>query len=131
MPVLRSRTRRRSGRLGSRASAIVGERTVTDVDTTRAMQLALGYWPARAFSAAGELGVYDLLAREGALDAATIADRLGIRSRSLPDLLGALVELGVLSRSGATYDLAGDVPDGEILAMADAGSLRAWADLPS
>ena len=101
------------------------------VDERRALQLALGYWPARAFSAAGELGVYELLAREGPLDAIAIADRLDIRSRSLPALLDALVALDVLVRTGGSYALASAAPDGEVLALADAAAMHAWAELPA
>ena len=95
------------------------------------MQLALGYWPARAFSAAGELGVYDLLERAGPLDAPAIGDHLGVRSRALVELLDAVVELGVLARTGDRYGLVAGPPDPEILAIADADAFRAWADLPS
>ena len=100
-------------------------------DERRVLQLALGYWPARAFSAAGELGVYDLLARAGPLDVATIAQQLGIRSRSFGTLLDALVELDVLTRERGAYALAGGVPGPDVLALADAASMHAWADLPT
>lgn len=101
------------------------------MDERRALQLALGYWPARAFSAAGELGVFELVQREGPLDAESIAGRLGIRSRSFPSLLDALVTLDVLERRGDSYAFTGDVPSGEILAMADTASMKAWSELPS
>jgi SAM-dependent methyltransferase len=91
--------------------------------------MALGHWPARALSAAGELGVYDLLASDGPLDAPTIGARLGLRSTSLVDLLDALTGLGVLRRDDGRYSLAGAAPDADILGASDAVALRAWADL--
>lgn len=92
-------------------------------------QLLLGYWPARAFSAAAELGVFSLLDAEGPLDSATIAERLGLRSPSLVDLLDALVGLGALERDGDRYATL-VVPDASLVDTADAAAYRAWASLP-
>lgn len=78
------------------------------MDPSRAAQLALGFWPARAFSAALELGVIDVLA-DGPLDAGTIAARLDLRSPSVPMLLDALVGLGALARDGGRYASTGVV----------------------
>ena len=97
------------------------------VDATRLTQLALGYWPARALSAAAELGVIALLAEEPC-SAGQVAERLGLRSPAVLDLLDALVGLGVLGREGDAYRSLLDV-DPEALADEAAG-FRAWADLP-
>jgi biotin operon repressor len=97
------------------------------VDATRLTQLALGYWPARALSAAAELGVLDLLA-EAPCSADEVASRLGLRSAAVPDLLDALVALGVLVRDERGYrSLLGDPS----LLRAEAAGYRAWADLPA
>jgi predicted O-methyltransferase YrrM len=109
---------------------MAGQRTVLAVDATRVTQLALGYWPARAFTAAGELGVYEELATNGPLGVGTLAERLGVRSPSFGELLDALVGLGVLAREGDRYSLPGEVPPSELLALGDAASFAAWAALP-
>jgi predicted O-methyltransferase YrrM len=109
---------------------MVRERTVSAVNA-RLTQLALGHWPARALSAAGELGIYDLLASDGPLDAPSIGDRLGLRSPSLVDLLDALVGLGVLRSLSGGYALSAEVPDPDLLGSSDATALRAWAELPT
>jgi predicted O-methyltransferase YrrM len=93
-------------------------------------QLALGFWPARALSAAAEVGVFDLLLAEGPLDAGAVAEALGLRSPSLPDLLDALVALGALVRDGERY-AAVAAPPADLLASADGDAYRAWADLPA
>jgi predicted O-methyltransferase YrrM len=99
------------------------------VDPARATQLALGYWPARAFSAAAEVGVFTLLDAEGPLDTDTIAERLGLRSPSLPHLLDALVALGALGRDDDRYSVI-IAPDSALVVAADGAAYRAWADLP-
>lgn len=99
------------------------------MDPSRATQLALGFWPARAFSAALELGIYDLLSG-GAMDADQIAERLGLRSPSLPALLDALVGLGALARADGRYSLVGPV-DAGLAELAGTAAYRAWADLPA
>lgn len=97
------------------------------MDPSRATQLALGYWPARAFGAALELGVFDLLA-DAPLDAAAVADRLGLRSPAVGDLLDALVGLGALERVDAGY--RAEPVDRALLDAAGTAAYRAWADLP-
>lgn len=90
-------------------------------------QLALSYWPARAFSTAAELGVFDLLAA-GPLDAAVISAKLGLRSPQVADLLDGLADLGILRREDDRYSLAAPIPDGVIDL---ASGYAAWADLPA
>jgi hypothetical protein len=97
------------------------------VDATRLTPLALGYWPARALSAAAELGVLDLLA-EGPRSAAEVADRLGLRSAAVPDLLDALVALGVLATSDGGYRSLLDVEPSVL--VEEGAAFRAWAELP-
>lgn len=100
------------------------------MEPNRALQLALGHWPARAFTAAAELGILELLERSGPMSAAEIAAQLGLRSPSLPDLLDALVALGVLSLDGEAYG-SSVVLDHATLAAGDGDAYRAWADLPA
>ena len=98
------------------------------MDPSRATQLALGFWPARAFRAALELGVFDLLA-DAPLDEAAVADRLGLRSPAVGDLLDALVGLGALERVDGGY--RAEPVDPAVLDVAGTGAYRAWADLPA
>lgn len=98
------------------------------MDPSRATQLALGYWPARAFSAALELGIFELLAEEP-LGAAAVADRLGLRSPAVGDLLDALVGLGALERVDAGYRAT--PVDRALLDVAGTDAYRAWTDLPA
>jgi hypothetical protein len=100
------------------------------VDPARATQLALGFWPARAFSAAAEVGIFALLEADGPLPAGAIAERLGLPSPSLPDLLDALVALGALGRDDSGYR-SSVAPDDGVLGAADGDAYRAWADLPA
>jgi hypothetical protein len=99
------------------------------VDATRLTQLALGFWPARALTAAAELGVLDLLA-EGPLPAEAVAERLGLVSPAVPDLLDALTALGVLARDERGYRSLVAADPG-LLGAADGDAYRAWADLPA
>jgi SAM-dependent methyltransferase len=65
-------------------------------------QLGLAFWGSKTLLSAVELGVFTELAR-GPLDAEELADRLGLHARSACDFLDALVALGMLRRTGATY----------------------------
>jgi hypothetical protein len=63
------------------------------------MQLGLGFWGSKTLLSAIELGLFTELAK-GSTDAQTLADRLGLHSRSARDFLDALVALGMLERDG-------------------------------
>ncbi len=68
--------------------------------------MGLGFWPAKTLLSAIELGVFKLLAKEGPLDLATLAGRVGIHERSSRDFFDALVALNMLVRRDgppATY----------------------------
>lgn len=65
-------------------------------------RLNTAYAQARILQSAVEVGLFELLA-EGAADQDTIAGRLDLHPRLLPDLLRALVALGLLERSGDQY----------------------------
>lgn len=92
------------------------------------MNLALGFWPARALTAAAELGVLDLLAERGPLPAAAVASTLGLRPGPTADLLAGLAGVGAVEADEAGY--RGRALDPDLLGLSDAEAYRAWADLP-
>lgn len=98
------------------------------MDPARLRNLVLGYWPARAVSAAAEVGVLDLLASAGPLGAEAVAAKLGLRPGPTADLLGALAALGVVEEADGRY--RAEPLDAGLLAAADGASYRRWADLP-
>lgn len=63
------------------------------------MQLGLGFWGSKTLLSAVELGLFTELASSGPIDAAALADRLGLHARSARDFLDALVALRMLERS--------------------------------
>jgi hypothetical protein len=67
------------------------------------MQLGLGFWGSKTLLSAVELGLFTELAKESALDAKTLSERLMLHSRSARDFLDALVALGMLERDGDRY----------------------------
>lgn len=66
------------------------------------MQVGLGFWASKALLSAVELRLFTELA-DGPLDAETLADRIGIHSRSARDFFDALVALGFLDRTDGQY----------------------------
>lgn len=66
------------------------------------MDLATGYWPAAALSAAVELGVFEALAA-GERSPEAVAARCGGSAGHVGDLLDALASLGLLRRESAGY----------------------------
>ena len=67
------------------------------------MQLGLGFWGSKTLLSAVELGLFTELAKESALDAKTLSERLMLHPRSARDFLDALVALGMLKRDGDRY----------------------------
>ena len=98
------------------------------MDPARTANLALGFWPARALTAAAELGVLDLLAERGPMPAAAVASTLGLRPGPTADLLAGLAGVGAVEADEAGY--RGGSLDPDLLGLADAEAYRAWADLP-
>lgn len=106
------------------------------------MQVGLGYQAAKVLQSGIELNLFTTLAH-GAMTARSIADKLGLHPRAIPDFPDALVALGVLEREGdgpgAIYAntpetarfLDRSSPDyaGGILEMANDRGYRFWADL--
>ena len=66
------------------------------------MQLGLGFLGSKTLLSAIELGVFSRLA-SGPMDGETLAENLGLHSRSRRDFLDALVALGMLQRDGGNY----------------------------
>jgi hypothetical protein len=66
------------------------------------LQTGLGFWPSKTLLSAVEIGVFTELAH-GPQEFEPLSARLGLHPRSSRDFLDALVALGFLSRSGATY----------------------------
>jgi O-methyltransferase domain/Dimerisation domain len=66
------------------------------------LKLGFGFWGSKTLLSAIELGLFTELAK-GALDADALRARLGLHERSARDFFDALVALGMLNRSGATY----------------------------
>jgi 2-polyprenyl-3-methyl-5-hydroxy-6-metoxy-1,4-benzoquinol methylase len=78
---------------------------MNDVTADKILQLGLGFWGSKTLLSAVELGVFTELAK-GALDASTLAIRIGIHPRSARDFLDALVALKMLERNGDRYSNA-------------------------
>lgn len=76
--------------------------TAIAVTPDRIMQLGLGFWGSKTLLSAIEIGLFTELAN-GPLNAAELAGRLGLHSRSARDFFDALVSLGMLERDGERY----------------------------
>lgn len=78
----------------------------------RLMQIAFGFWGAKALLSAVELGVFAVLA-ERLMTADQLRDRVGVHERGAADFFDALVALGLLDRvddpDGALYSNTADV----------------------
>lgn len=94
----------------------------------RLNRLAIGGWAAQALFAANELGLFELLARRGPLDAAAVASELGTEVDATRRLLGALVAIDLLDhldgdRFGNSYGAS------EFLVPGTAESMTTWVSL--
>ena len=83
----------------------MNERTGVDWTVADLMNMATGYWPAAALSAAVDLGLFDALAG-GARTSEAAAARCGADAEFLGDLLDALAAVGLLVRDDAGYVVA-------------------------
>ena len=102
------------------------------------LQTGLAFWSSKALLSAVEMGVFTELA-QGPQEFESLSARLGLHPRSSRDFLDALVALGFLARSGATYSNAPDAdffldrhkPSyiGGILEMANARLFGHWQHL--
>lgn len=77
----------------------------------RIMQIGFGFWGAKVLLSAVELGVFTELA-QGPLDAAALAQRLGLHQRGHQDFFDSLVALGMLNRRDGRYS---NTPDTAML----------------
>ncbi len=108
----------------------------------RIMQVGLAYQAAKVLQSGIELDLFSALA-DGAMTARSIADKLDLHPRAIPDFPDALVALGFLERDGdgpdALYsntsesarflDRSSSDYVGGILEMANDRGYRFWADL--
>lgn len=108
----------------------------------RIMQVGLGYQASKVLQSGIELELFTALAH-GAMTAHSIADKLDLHPRAIPDFPDALVALGFLERVGDGPDaLYANTPEtarfldkaspdyaGGILEMANDRGYRFWADL--
>jgi hypothetical protein len=76
----------------------------------RLISLGLGFWGAKTFLSAIELGVFTELAKKPA-DSASLCKQLGLHPRSSRDFLDTLVSLGALQRDGQIYS---NSPDADV-----------------
>src|SRR5688572_22237886 len=77
-------------------------RMAEDVTPERILQLGMGFWASKTLLSAVELGVFSELAK-GPLDAAALAERVGVHPRAARDFFDALVALGMLEREDGPY----------------------------
>ncbi len=104
----------------------------------RILELGFGFWSSKTLLSAVELGLFTELAPTK-LDANTLAQRLGLHTRSLRDFLDALVAMNLLERHGEQYantpetDLFLDKSKpsyvGGVLEMANARLYHFWGSL--
>jgi SAM-dependent methyltransferase len=64
-----------------------------------------------AVAAAVRIGLFELIARDGALDEGAVGRRLGYHARPLRALLAALLAMGLLEKRGERFALAPDAAD--------------------
>lgn len=79
-------------------------RTGADWTVADLMDLATGYWPAAALSAAVDLGLFEAVAG-GARSPDDVAARCAASAEHVADLLDALAAVGLLRREGGGYGL--------------------------
>ncbi|MFZ6004343.1 MAG: methyltransferase [Actinomycetota bacterium] len=94
----------------------------------RLNRLAIGGWAAQSLFAANELGLFDLLARKGPLDAAAVAGELGTDVDSTRRLLGALTAIDLLKHvDGDRFE--NTYGTNEFLVPGKAESMTTWVSL--
>ena len=80
----------------------MSNRTGAEWSVADLMNLATGYWPAAALSAAVDLGLFEALSA-GARSPAEAAERCGASRDHTADLMDALASIGLLRREGGGY----------------------------
>jgi hypothetical protein len=112
------------------------------MDSSRIMQIGMGFWPAKTLLSAVELGVFAQLGA-GPLTAEQLGRSLGLAPRAWFDFFDTLVALGLLEREGsgpeahyrngeeaATFlDRNRPTYMGGFLEMASTRLYRFWGDL--
>jgi SAM-dependent methyltransferase len=93
----------------------------------RLTRLALGAWAAQVLFVANDLGVFDLLDREGPSTGSEIAARLGTDADATSRLLGALVAAGLLEHEGDRF--ANSDTTRELLVPGKPETITTWVSL--
>lgn len=70
------------------------------LNPSKIVEVGMGFWASKTLLAANKLGLFTLLAENGALNVAQIKIALSLDGKSLQDFLDALHALGFLSREG-------------------------------
>ncbi|MGQ0830469.1 MAG: methyltransferase [Microthrixaceae bacterium] len=94
----------------------------------RLNRLAIGGWAAQALFAANQLGVFELLARRGPLDAAAIAAELGTEVDATRRLLGALAAIDLVDHVDGDR-FANSYATSEFLVPGTPESMTTWVSL--
>jgi 3-hydroxy-5-methyl-1-naphthoate 3-O-methyltransferase len=93
----------------------------------RLTRLAIGGWSAQSLFAANQLGVFEVLDRQGPRRAAEVAAELGTEPDATARLLGALVAIDLLERDGDRF--ANSYAATEFLVPGTAESMTTWVSL--
>lgn len=93
----------------------------------RLTRLAFGAWAAQVLFAGNDLGVFDLLDREGPSTDVEIASRLGTDADAMTRLLGALVAAGLLEHEGDRF--VNSETTSELLVSGKPETMAAWVSL--
>jgi hypothetical protein len=116
--------------------------TTTQPDSSRILEVGMGFWPSKTLLSAVELGLFTELAK-GAMSGDQIGDRLGLHPRAVYDFLDGLVAMRFLERDGdgaearyrntaeaaAFLDANRPAYVGGLLEMLNARLYGFWADL--
>ncbi len=115
---------------------------MTDLDPSRIMEIATGYWRSKVLLSAVGLGLFTELA-DASLSRGEIERALGLQPRPAADFLDGLVSMGLLAREGDGEDARyANTPEtaqfldrrspayiGGILELWEGRNFRFWADL--
>lgn len=113
------------------------------MDSSRIMQVGLGFWASKTLLAATKLEIFTLLGQDGALTVEEVRQRAGLHGYGLRDFLDSLLSMGFLEREGSGTDATyRNTPEtaffldktqsdylGSFLTMANDREYLFWADL--
>src|SRR3954454_7449027 len=73
--------------------------SVSQLDSSRILEVGMGFWPSKTLLSAVELRLFTVLA-DGPLTGEQVGGRLGLHPRAIYDFLDGLVALRFLDRDG-------------------------------